>query len=150
MREEAFLEIKPDALDRVQFGRVGGQRDQGDVGRNGEGIRAMPACLIEHHHRMFVISDGFGKAVEEGLHRRRIGIGHHQRESVVRAWLHGREDIGEGEAPIAEPRRTLAALPPDMADAALLADARLVLEEQAKALAFMRILNFFQKRRSPF
>ena len=150
MREEALFEIQPDALDRVYFGRVGWQRNQGNVGRHGEGIRAMPACLIEHHHRMFVISDGFGKAVEEGLHRRRIGIGHQQCESVIGAWLHGREDIGEGEALIAEPRRTLPALPPDMTDAALLADARLVLEEQAKALLFMRTLNFFQKRRSPF
>jgi hypothetical protein len=84
------------------------------------------------------------------LHRRRIGIGHHQRESIVSAWLHGGEDIGEGEALIAEPRRALPALPPDMTDAALLADARLVLEEEAKALIFVRILNFFQKRRSPF
>ena len=84
------------------------------------------------------------------MHRRRIGIGHHQRESIVRAWLHGCEDIGEGEAPIAEPRRTLAALPPDMANAALLADARLVLEEQAKALAFMTSTDGFQQRRSPF
>ena len=113
-------------------------------------FRTMPAGLIEHHHRMFVISDGFGKAVEEGLHRRRIGIGHHQRESVISAWLNGSEDIGEGEAPVAEPRRPLAALPPDMTNAALLADARLVLKEQAKALVFVRILNFFQKRRSPF
>lgn len=86
---------------------------------------------------MFVLSDGFGKAVEEGLHRRRIGIGHHKREGVVRARLHGGEDIGEGEAPVAEPRRPLAAPPPDMADAAFLADARLVLEEQTQALVFM-------------
>jgi hypothetical protein len=99
---------------------------------------------------MFVLSDSFGKAVEEGLHRRRIGIGHEQGESVISAWLHGRENIGEGEAPIAEPWRTLPALPPDMTDAALLADARLVLEEKTKALLFMRTLNFFQKRQSPF
>ena len=52
MREETFLEIKPDALDRVQFGRVVGQRDKDDVGRNGEVVRAMPAGLIEHHHGM--------------------------------------------------------------------------------------------------
>jgi hypothetical protein len=71
------------------------------------------------------------------LHRLRIGIGHDQCEGVVRARLHGREDIGEGEAPVAKPRRTLAAPPPDMTDATLLADARLVLEEQTNALAFM-------------
>ena len=145
-----MLEIKPDALDRVQFGRIGWERDQGDVGRHGEGIGAMPARLVEDHRRVFILSDGFGEAVEEGLHRRRIGIGHRQRESMIGAWLNGGEDIGEGEAPVAKPRRALAAPPPDMTNAALLADARLVLEEQAKALIFVRTLNFFQKRRSPF
>jgi len=84
------------------------------------------------------------------LHRRRIDIGHHQRESIVRAWLHRREDVGEGEALIAKPRRTLAAPPPDMTNAALLTDARLVLEEQAKAFAFMMSTDGFQQRRSPF
>lgn len=150
MREESFLEIKPDALNWVQFRRVGWQRDQSDVGWNGEGIRAMPACLIEHHHRMFVIGDGFRKAVEEGLHGRRIGIGHHQCEGIVRARFNGSEDVSEGEALVAKPRRALAALPPDVANAAFLTDARLVLEDQAKALIFVRTLNVFQKRRSPF
>ena len=137
MGEEAFLEIEPDALDRVQFGRIGWQRDQGDVGRNGEGVGPMPTRLIEDHRHVLVPSDGFREAVEEGLHRSRIHIGHHQRKRVVRTRLHGGEDVGEGEALVAKPRRTLAAPPPDMADAALLADARLVLKEQAQALAFM-------------
>jgi hypothetical protein len=37
-----------------------------------------------------------------------------------------------------------------MTNAALLANARLILEEQAKALAFMMSTDGFQKRRSPF
>ena len=150
MRKEALLEIEPDALDRVQFGRVGGQRNERDVGWNRKRVRAMPASLIKHHHGMLILSKRLGKAVEEGLHRRRIGIGHHQCETIVRAWLHGCEDIGKGEAPIAEPRRTLPALPPDMTNATLLTDARLVLEEQAKAFAFMMSTDGFQQRRSPF
>ena len=150
MRKEALLEIKPDALDRVQFGRVGGQRHERDVGWNRKRVRAMPACLIEHHHGMVILGKRLGKAVKEGLHRRRIGIGHHQRESIVRARLDGRKDVGEGEALIAKPRRALSALPPDMTDTALLTDARLVLEEQAKAFAFMTSTDGFQQRRSPF
>jgi hypothetical protein len=85
----------------------------------------MPARLIEHHRRMFVSGNGFGEAVQERLHRRRTGIGHQQCEGVVSARLNGGEDIREGEPLIAKPRRALAALPPDMADAALLADARI-------------------------
>ncbi len=99
---------------------------------------------------MFVLSDGFGEAVQEGLHRHRIGVGHHQRKSVVRARLHGGENIGEGEAPVAKSRRPLAALLPDVADAALLADARFVLEEQAQALAFMTYTECSQQRWGSF
>jgi hypothetical protein len=84
------------------------------------------------------------------LHRSRIHIRHHQGEGVVRARLYGGEDIGEDEALVAKSWRTLAALPPDMADAALLADARFVLEENAQAFAFMTSTDGFQKRRSPF
>ena len=150
VREEAFLEIEPDTLDWVQFRRVGWRRNQGDVGRNGEVVRAMPTRLIEDHHRMFVISDGFRKAVEEDLHRLSIGVGHHQRKRVVRARLYGGEDIGEGEALVAEPRRALAARPPDMANAALLPDPRFILKKQPDTLVFMRTLNFFQDRRGSF
>ncbi len=110
----------------------------------------MPACLIQHHDHMFVICDGLGEAVQKGLHRHRIGIGQHQREGVVRARIHSGEDIGECEAFIAKPWRALAALPPDMADAPLLADARLILEEQADALAFMTCADGLQQRRGSF
>ena len=99
---------------------------------------------------MVILSKRLGKAVEEGLHRRRISVGHHQRKSIVRARFDGCEDIGEGEALVAEPRRTLSSSPPDMTNAALLADPRLVLEEQAKAFAFMMGTDGFQQRRSPF
>jgi len=137
MRQEAFLEIKPDALDGVEFGRVGRQRRERDVGRYCEVVGAMPARLIQDHGRMVILGESFRKAVQEGLHRRRIRIGHHQCEGVVRARLHGSEDVGEGETLVAKPRRTLPALPPDVTDAPLLADARLVLEEQPQALVFM-------------
>jgi hypothetical protein len=110
----------------------------------------MPARLIEDHHSMFVPGDGLCEAVEEFLHRRGIGIGQHQGEGIVRARLDGGEDIGEGETLVAEAWRALAPLPPDMTDAPLLPEARLVLKEQAKALVFMGILKFFQERWGSF
>jgi hypothetical protein len=97
----------------------------------------MPACLVQHHHGMFVLSQRFGKAVKEGLHRRCIGVRHDEREGVISARLHGGEDIGEGKALIAKARRALAPLPPDVADASLLPDPGFVLEEHAKALVFV-------------
>jgi len=99
---------------------------------------------------MLVFSNGCGEAVEKFLHRRGIGVRQHKREGMIGAWFNGGEDIGEGEALIAEARRALATLPPDMADPAFLADTRLILKKQAKALSFMRTLNFLQKRKPPF
>ena len=135
MGEEALLKIEPEALDRVQLGRVGWQRNQRDVGRHGKLVRAMPARLVEDHDRMLVLSDGFREVVEEDLHCGGIGIGHHEREGIVRARLDGGEDIGKGKTLVAKPRRPLAPLPPDMADAAFLADPRFVLEPDFDRLA---------------
>ena len=110
----------------------------------------MPARLIEHHHRMLVFSNGCGEAVEKFLHRRGIGVRQHKREGMIGAWFNGGEDIGKGKALVAEPRRAGTPLPPDMADTAFLADPRLILEEQANALTFVRMLKFFQERWGSF
>jgi hypothetical protein len=88
--------------------------------------------------------------VEELLHRLGVGVGQDEGETVVGAGLDASKDVGEREALVAEARWTLAALPPDMAGPTLLADPCLVLEEQADALVFMRMLNFSQKCRGSF
>ena len=88
--------------------------------------------------------------IEEDLHRFSVCTRQDQREGIVRAGLNRRKDVGEGEPPVAKPWRALTALPPDMADPALLADAGFILEKQADALAFMRTLNFFDLFRGSF
>jgi hypothetical protein len=110
----------------------------------------MPARSIEHHRRMLVRGERLREAVQEHLHRSGIRIGQHQREGVIRAGFDGGKDIGKGEALVAEPRRALPALPPDMADAAFLPDARFVLKKQPNTLIFVRMLNVSEKRWSPF
>jgi hypothetical protein len=75
---------------------------------------------------------------------RPVGVGQDQRERVVGAGLDGGVDVGVDIALIEQARRSLAALPPDVADAPLLPDARLVPEIEAQALVFKRMLNFFQ------
>ena len=112
--------------------------------------RTVPAGLIEHHRDVLVVADRRSEAVEEHLHRLGIHVRHDEREGVVGAGLDGCEDVGEREALVAEPRRALAAPPPDVAGAPLLADARLVLEEEADALVFMRTLKFSEQRRGSF
>jgi len=74
----------------------------------------------------------------------RRDFGQHEREAVVGAGLDGAVDVGERVALIALARRALAARVPAMADAPLLADARLVLEKQADRLARVCIANRLQ------
>jgi hypothetical protein len=88
--------------------------------------------------------------IEELLHRLGVGVWQYQREGIVGAGLHRREDVGEGEALIAQAWGALPSLPPDAAYATFLTDARLVLEKQAQALVFMRTLKLFQELRGSF
>ena len=150
MGEEAFLEMEPYSLYRVQLGRVGRQRHQRNVDRHSKSACAVPAGLIEHHRDMLVVGKRRGKSVEELLHRLRIHVWHDERKAVVGAGLDGREDVGEREALVAQPRWALAAPPPDVTGPPLLSDPRLILEEQTDALVFMRVLNCFQKSRGSF
>ena len=150
MGEEAFLEMEPYSLYRVQLGRVGRQRHQRNVDRHSKSACAVPAGLIEHHRDMLVVGKRRGKSVEELLHRLRIHVWHDERKAVVGAGLDGREDVGEREALVAETRWALTTFPPDVAGAPLLADPRLVLEKQANALRFMRMLNSPEYSRGSF
>ena len=99
---------------------------------------------------MLVLRDRLREAIEELLHCLGIHVWQDEREGVVGAGLDGCEDVGEREALVAQARWALAALPPDVGRAPLLSDARLVLEEQADALVFMRTLNSSQKSRGSF
>ena len=76
-------------------------------------------------------------------------LGQDQREGVVRSRFHGAEKVGERVALVGATRRALASREPAMADAAFLADARLVLEKQADFLVRMRISNRFQPVTEP-
>ena len=150
MREEALLQVEPYALDRVQLRRVGRQRHERDVVRHNERARAMPAGLVEHQGDVLIFRDRLCEAIEELLHRLGVHVRHDQGKRIVGAGLDGREDVGEREALVAQARRALASLPPDVCRAPLLSDPRFVLEEQADALVFMRPLNSSQKSRGSF
>ena len=110
----------------------------------------MPTGLIEHHDDVLVLADGGGDAVEELLHRFGVGVRHDEGEAIVGAELEFGEDVGESEAFVAQPRRSLAPLPPDADRAPLLADPCLLLEEQPDALASMRMLTLPEQRRGSF
>ena len=110
----------------------------------------MPAGLVENHHDVLVWADRLGEVVEECLHCLGAYRGQHQCEGIVGAGLDRSEDVGEGEALIAQAWRALPSLPPDPTHATFLANPRLVLKKQANALVSMRTLNFSDQRRGSF
>jgi hypothetical protein len=68
---------------------------------------------------------------------------------VIRAWLHGAVDIGEGIALIASPRRPLAPREPAVTDAPFLANARFILEKETDFLARMGLGDLSQALLEP-
>ena len=83
---------------------------------------------------MFVLTNCRSEVVEKLLHRLGVGVGQNEGETVVGTGLDASKDVGECEALVAEPGWAPAPLPPDMTGPTLLADPRLVLEEQADVL----------------
>jgi hypothetical protein len=110
----------------------------------------VPARAVENQRDMLVIPDGRGESFEKRLHACAVRIRQDQREGVVGAGLDGGVDVGRYIALIEEARRPLTPLPPDVADAPLLSDPRLVLKIEAKPLIFMRTLYFFQRSQGSF
>ena len=56
-REKALLHVLPQPLDRVELGRVGRQRDERDVGRHPQCIRAVSSGLVEDQDDVLVLAD---------------------------------------------------------------------------------------------
>ena len=92
---------------------------------------------------MIVGAECFGECLEKDAHSLGIRVRQNEREGIVGARLDRCVNVGGNIALIAQARRALTPLPPDMANAAFLADARFVLKIQAQTLVFMRVLKFF-------
>ncbi len=65
----ALAQIQPYPLHGVEFGGVGWQRHEGDVVGHAQGVCAVPAGLVEHHHGVFVAGALTAEAIEEQAHR---------------------------------------------------------------------------------
>jgi hypothetical protein len=75
--------------------------------------------------------------VEEDLHGRRVDDGQHQRDVLAGGGPDRGEDVGPLVAELPDAGRPLAAPPPAMADTALVADPRFVLEPDLDPLVGM-------------
>ena len=133
--EMPLAQIQPQPFDGIELGRVGRQWHQGNVVGHAQGVGAVPAGLIEHHHGVLVFGEAGGEAVEKDAHC--LGRDHRQdeREAIAGGGPDGAEQMHPGVALIAQAGRALAARPPAMTDPAVLADPSLVLEPQRDTLA---------------
>ena len=136
-RKEALAQVEPDALDRVEFGTVRRQDDEGDAGRHDEVTAHMPAGAVEDHDEMRVRRAGCRDVVEKDLHRAGIDRRQHQRDVLARGRPDCGEDVGPEIAELLDARRALAAPPPAVADPALVADPGFVGEPKLDPLVGM-------------
>src|SRR3954464_6214192 len=144
VREEAFAQVEPDALDRVQLGAVRRQRNRSDGGGDAEVLGAMPSGLVHDHQDLDVGGQGLGEIVKKADHRLGVGFWHDQGEVGAGGRAHGGEKVGGLEAPVTQPEGTLAAQPPAMSASPLLTDPGFILEPDLDALAGMKGGGFHQ------
>ena len=134
-REFVAAQVFPDVFDRVEFGRIGRQRDERDVVRNGEVFGDVIARAIENESGMAAWSD---LAADLGqMQRHDLSVGGWDNEGCRGAALRtdGAEDVGPFVALIARGTGPCSTLGPDAGQRPLLADARLILEPDFDRLA---------------
>jgi hypothetical protein len=127
MRKEALAQVEPDALDGIEFGAAGGQRQERDVVGHRELGRAVPAGLIEEqdgvHAGLQLLREG-GEEHGHGLGR---GPRQGQGKGLVGARPAGGKQIHPVVALVGDPWRSDTVLVPAMTEPAFLPDPGLVL-----------------------
>src|SRR5713226_3609822 len=125
----------PDVFDRVEFGRFGRQRQQGDVGGDVEPGREMPAGLIEQQNGMRARRDGLGDFGQMQRHRGGVAARQDKAGGAAPGRADGTEDVGRAGALIVWRRGPCPAPCPSPGDLVLLADPGLVLKPDLYRLA---------------
>jgi hypothetical protein len=137
MREEALAQVEPDALDWVELGAAGRQRQERDIVRHGELWREMPAGPVEEQHGVGAGCQLLGEGSQEQRHGLGRGAWQGQRKGLLGAGPAGGEQVEAVVALIREAGRAHAALVPAVADPALLAEPRFILAPELDLPAWM-------------
>src|SRR5262249_2681415 len=130
-------------LDRVEFRRVGRQKDQAEVLRHDEIAAGMPARLVHQHYAMRSGRHGLSELSKKQVHRGGVEPSHYQGDTGVACRAYGPNDPGRLVADITQHARGIAALPPRIASPPLLSNPRLVLAPDFKPLGFRMSLRDF-------
>ena len=93
VREPVVADELPDIFNRVQFGTFRRQRRHGDVGRDDEVARKVPAGLIDQQGSVSVRRDPSGDFGEMQAHRLSVATGQDQSGSLALDRTNCTEDI---------------------------------------------------------
>jgi hypothetical protein len=136
--EKVVLEVLPGFFRRIAFGSGGRNIDQGDIVRDTQGLRAMPAGAVSDHGRMHLWGQFGADLIEVQLHHGGVGAGQNQADSTVACGTEGAEDIGIFVARIDGHRRPRPLGGPAVGPAAFLADTGFILTPQLNVFIGMR------------
>ena len=125
------------------------QDHQADIVGHVEVAGSMPAGAVHDHQRVFVDGTRGAETCEKGIHDFSRDLRHDEAEILAGRWLDGGQHVHPGVALVAQARRPLAARPPAMTGAPLLADAGLVLEPERQTLVWMSSAGRIDRRLKP-
>lgn len=113
MTKSVTSEVFPNVFGRVQFWGVRGQLQENDVVRENELWRAMPAGAVHDKQGDCSRTDAFPDFDQMLVHGFDVDGGQHQSGANATGRADGTEQIGPGEAPVAQGARPGAAPGPD-------------------------------------
>jgi len=139
MAEQVLPEELPDVLCRVEFRRVGRQRQERDVFRDCETLAGLvPSSAVENDDGVSALGDAFADFGEMQGHGFGVDLGQHQGSPGAALRTNGAEEIGRampGIAGCGGPRATPC---PKAGERSLLADPGFVLPPDLEGFAGSR------------
>jgi hypothetical protein len=135
VREPVVPHILPNVLDRIEFGRFGGQWDERHVFGHVQLCGDVPAGLIHEQHGVGSRLNVKRDLLQMQLHG--LGVAKWQNETgrLAERGTDGAEDIGRGGSLILQGKWPRSAGGPASRDLVLLTDAGFILEPQFERLA---------------
>jgi hypothetical protein len=130
VRQPVVADELPDVFNRVQLGRSGWQRQEGDVGGHDELGRDVPSGLIEHENCMSARIDGRADLLEVLGHSLGFAPRHDEAGALALGRADRPEDVGPFGSLIVRRSRARSAPCPASRDGVLLADPSFVLPPQ--------------------
>ena len=128
VRQPVVAQELPDVLGRIEFGAFWRQRQNGDVGGNGELLRRVPAGLIEDENGMRSGRDMLGDLLQMKVHGEGVALGKDERRAFAFLGTDRAENVSRGGALIMGRAGARSLLGPAAGDLVLLPDPGLVLE----------------------